>query len=306
MDSVWVSASIAMDKSATSGKFGSIVTGDGSSTMAERNIERVLRLFAVLTALILAMVVGFIAKQALLPVPSVASIESSSEFRIIPWLIDWLLVSAFAILMAFPMGLLTALYVSEIAPEPVSQVLVRLFGVLQAIPSIVVAWVGAVFATVRWGNDMAQLPTMGLIAVLLAMATYPNLVHILLERFALVPPSFKAASYALGASRWQTIRQTILPMVRPGAIAAALMGFRRVLGETAIVLVITHGIALGTLAVETCKTIPVAIATGAEVATPGTIQYQGVFFLGLIVLVVAYLLNHLAQCLMRLQGGEWE
>lgn len=269
-------------------------------------MERVLRLLAVLAVVILVMVIGFIVKEALLPIPNITSIGRALGFHIVPWLLEWLLVSLFAILIAFPMGLFTALYLSEIASEPVSQVLVTLFGVLQAIPSIVIASVGAVFAVARWGDDISRLPTMSLLAVLLAIATYPLLVYMLLERFALVPPSFRAASYALGAGRWQTIRYTILPMVRPGAIAVALRGFQRILGETAIVLVITRGIIRGSLAARTCKTIPLAIAMGADEAAPSSMQYQGVFILGLIVLVAAYLLNHLAQCLMRLQGGEWE
>ncbi len=304
---VWGSAYIAMDKRATSGRRG-LVFERGCSQMVERNMEILLRFMAMLTIAILVVVVGFIAKEAFLPTPVTGGLQSDVSFSLISLVVDWLLVSFCAILMAFPLGLLTALYITEIASQPVAGALTAIFGVLAAIPSIIIGFIGVVIAITRWGSDLplSRIPMVGGVALLLAVATFPSLVCSLLDRFSLVPPSFKAASYALGASRWQTIRRTILPMVSPGTAAAGLMGFRRVLGETVIVLLISHGISQSAGTTRPLATIPVAMAYKAEIAAPGTSQYQTIFALGLILLATAYGLNHLAQRLMRLQGGEWE
>lgn len=273
------------------------------TAVVERNVERFLFLSTFLTAVVAVAFLGLFFKEAFVPFLFVGSLNALFKLYMLPWIFAWLAISFKALIIAFPFALFSALYISEIAPERLSKVFRFLFRLFEATPTVIVAGIGVALVAVR-GRVGAGPTLAGVIAVLLAVSVYPALVCYLLDRFTVVPKSFKMASYALGASRWQTIKSTILPLVSPGAAAAALMGFRRILGEIIVALVVIQTADSRFLQEGISQMVPLSMVFGSESAVSGTILYHDVFILGFLMLLLSYLLNHFAQRLIRAQGGE--
>ena len=238
----------------------------------------------------------------------------ASIYGALPYIVGTLLSSLIALVIATPIGILTAIFLSEVASPRVATPLTFMIELLAAIPSVVFGLWGvfvlAPFLRVTveaWiSSTLGFIPFLGgpvfgiglfTAGVILAIMILPTIVSIAREVIRSVPDSQREAMLALGATRWEVITKAVLPFARSGIVGAIILGLGRALGETlAVTMVIGNGQAIPTHLFDQAQTIASKIATTFNEATIG-IQTSSLIALGLILLVITISLNVLARLL---------
>ena len=241
----------------------------------------------------------------------------------LPYLVGTVLSSAIAIVIATPVALLTAVYLSELAPRRVAIPLTFLIELIAAVPSVVIGLWG-VFVLTPFLRDTIESflahsigvsvglfagPPLGIglfaAGVILAIMILPTIVSISRDVITSVPASQREAMFALGATRWEVVTKAVLPAARSGIAGAVILGLGRALGETmAVTMVIGNGDKIPASLFDQAQTISSKIATSFSEASVG-IQTSSLIALGLILLVLSIGLNVAARMLVgRRSGGE--
>ena len=233
-------------------------------------------------------------------------------FGLFPILIGSLIVTVGATIIAIPIGLCTAVFISEISPRWLRDILKPAVEVLGGIPSVVLGFLG-IIVLAPYLRVLFNLPT-GLSAftgsVLLAAMSLPTIVSIADDALDAVPRSYRNASLALGATDWQTIWSVTVPAARSGILTAFMLGIGRTIGETMTVMMVTgnapvlfKGIFSFFYPVRT-MTATIAAEMG-EVAT-GSIHYHVLFFIGIILFLFSLAINVTASAVVFKQRKRVE
>jgi phosphate transport system permease protein len=238
----------------------------------------------------------------------------------LPFIVGTLASSFLALLFAAPIGILTAIFLAEMAVPRIATPLTFMIELLAAIPSVVFGLWGvfvlAPFLRVTvesWISDTFGFipffagPTFGIglftAGVILAIMILPTIVSISREVIRSVPDSQREAMVALGATRWETITRAVLPYARSGIVGAVILGLGRALGETmAVTMVIGNGQDIPTRLFDQAQTIASKIATTFNEASVG-LQTSSLIALGLILLVITIVLNIVARLLVWRVAG---
>ena len=286
------------------------------SNWREFFVQQLIRLMGVSAIAFVAVIFLFLIKEgtpALAQVPLANLIGSRwyptfGIYGLLPLILGSLLVTAGAMAISLPLGLATAIFIAEIAPEWLREVLKPAIEIIAGIPSVVVGFVGiqVVAPLVR---DLMGAPT-GLTAftgvLLLAYMALPTIVSIAEDALDAVPQSYRNAAYALGATEWQTIWRVVLPAARPGVITAVMLGVGRAIGETMTVLMVTGNAARMPLGFDaffrSVRTMTATIAAEMGEVARGSTHYHVLFVVGLALFIVTFLINLLAA--MSIFGQE--
>ncbi len=215
---------------------------------------------------------------------------------------------------------MTAVYLSELSTTRLATPLTFMIELLAAIPSVVIglwgvfilapflrttveAWIVSVFGWIPFLGG----PTYGIglfsAGVILAIMILPTIVTISREVLQAVPGSQREAMFALGATRWETIRRAVIPFAKSGIIGAIILGLGRALGETmAVTMVIGNKDSIPTTLFDQTQTIASKIATTFNEASVG-IQTSSLIALGLVLLVITVLMNIVARLLVWRVAG---
>lgn len=247
----------------------------------------------------------------------------ASIYGALPFVVGTLLSSALAVLVAAPIGLLTAIFLAEFADRRLAVPLTFLIELLAAIPSVVIGLWGVfvlspflkatvetwVVGALGWIPFFGG-PTFGVglftAGIILAIMILPTIVSISREVIGSVPMSQREAMLALGATRWETAWRAVVPYARSGIIGAIILGLGRALGETmAVTMVIGNRDEVPTGLFDPAQTIASKIATSFAEASAG-IQMSSLIALGLVLLVITLGLNVVARLLVRRIGQSGE
>jgi phosphate transport system permease protein len=271
----------------------------------ERLITRLIQFAGFSTIVFVVMILYFLVSAGL---PALGEISLGNIFSarwypieeyygILPLLFGSLVVSLGAALVAVPFGIITAVYISEVAPRPVREILKPLVEILAGLPSVVLGFLGILVLS-PFLREFLNLPT-GLTAftgsLLLGGIAIPTIVSISEDALNTVPRSYREASLALGATQWETIWGVTLPAARSGVLTGVMLGIGRALGETMAVMMVTgnapvlpEGLDALFLPVRT-MTATIASEMG-EVAT-GTPHYHVLFLIGIVLFLFALAIN---------------
>ncbi|TXT62208.1 MAG: Phosphate ABC transporter permease [Promethearchaeota archaeon] len=151
-----------------------------------------------------------------------------------------ILVSVGALVIAIPLGIGTAIYISEIAPKRIKSVLKGTVEILAGIPSIIYGYFGSLIIS-KFIEDLFGIPQGNCWlngSFILGIMALPTIVSVCEDALSAVPESYKKASYALGATRWQTISKVMLPAAMSGITAGIILGMGRAIGETMAVVMV--------------------------------------------------------------------
>ncbi len=220
--------------------------------------------------------------------------EISKRYGVLAMIVGTFSVTLLAMLMAAPLGLGAAIYLSEFCPQRPREVLKVLVELLAAIPSVVWGFAGLTITSrliVRFTNaDVGVNLLNG--ALLLALMSVPIIVSLCEDALQAVPDSYREAAVALGATRWQTTWRVLVPAARHGLTAAVLLGFGRAIGETMAVLMATgHAINLPTSVLDPVRTLTANIAAELGEAPVGSTHYQVLFLTGVLLFLITFLVN---------------
>lgn len=218
----------------------------------------------------------------------------SPIFGIVPLILGTLWVSFFAILIALPFGISVAMYMSEVASERVRNFLKPVIELLNGIPSVVFGFFGLV-VIVPFLQKVFDLPVgeSGIAgSVVLAIMALPTIISVSEDAMRNCPRSMREASLALGATKWQTIKNVVMPYSSSGIASGVVLGIGRAVGETMAVLMVTGNAAvMPTSLFEPLRTIPATIAAELGEAPAGSAHYQSLFLLGVILFIITVLIN---------------
>jgi phosphate transport system permease protein len=225
-----------------------------------------------------------------------------AEYGILSMVVSTLMVTGGALLIAVPIGIGVAAYLSDVAHWRVREILKPVVEILAGIPSVVVGFLGIVL----FGPLIAKVfhTGHGLNAangsVLLAIMALPTIISISEDALSAVPAAYGEASLALGASRWQTLVRVKLPAGLSGIIAATMLGMGRAIGETMTVLMATgnarsfpHGF------LESVRTMTAGIAIELGEVPYYTTHYYALFAIGLVLFIMTFAVNMAADVVLR-------
>lgn len=227
-----------------------------------------------------------------------APVSSVPKFGLVPILSGTLAVTAIAIVLAMPVSVGAALYLSEVAHPREREIVKPLIEVLAGIPSVVMGFFGyvvlgqAVKAVFHAEVEHNAL-TGGLVLALMAI---PTIVTVSEDAMRSVPRQFREASLALGASRWETAWRVVLPASASGVTAATMLGLGRAVGETMAMLMCTgNAPAIPTSLLQPVRTMTATIASEMGEVAYGSPHYHALFMVGVILFLVTLLINSAAR-----------
>jgi phosphate transport system permease protein len=225
------------------------------------------------------------------------------SFGILPLLGGTMLITVIACLVAVPIGLASAIYLSEYAPKAVRKIIKPILEVLAGVPTIVYGYfalsiVTPIIQTVFPGTGIFNALSAGIVVGVMIIPMVSSLSE---DAMSAVPRSLRDGAYALGATRFEVALKIVVPAAFSGIVASAVLAFSRAIGETMIVTLAagsTPNLTVNPLdSIQTMTAYIVQVSLGD---TPhGSVEYGSIFAVGMTLFVITFLLNILAQYIAR-------
>lgn len=275
----------------------------------EKIIKKLFLFFALVSLFILGLIIVFLFMEGI-PIFKVVSVGQflfgtewyptydPPSFGIWPLIVGSFAVTFFATLLAVPLGILAAVYVAELAPGWIKEVFKPVIELLAGLPSVVLGFFGmAVLAP--WLQVTFDLPTGLNIAnasLVLALMAVPTIASISEDAIYSVSQEFKEASYALGATRFETITRVVVPAALSGISTAVILGMARAIGETMVVLMVAGGAAAVPESIfDSVRPMPASIAAEMAEAPFRGAHYHALFATGIVLFGLTLAFNLVAD-----------
>ena len=223
------------------------------------------------------------------------------QFGVLAMVIGTVSVTALAMLIAVPLGLGAAVYVSEFSRPKTKEILKVVIELLAAIPSVVWGFIGyMVIAPILFrltGRPGVNLLNGGLI---LALMSVPVIVSVAEDSLRAVPDGYREAAMALGAGKWETVYRVLFPAARSGLLAAVLLGVGRAIGETMAVLMCTgQAVNVPRSVLDSVSTLTATIAAEMGEAVRGDMHYRVLFLIGIVLFAITTVVNVTADLIVK-------
>lgn len=218
-------------------------------------------------------------------------------FGILPLIGGSLIVTIGAGAIAIPLGLATAIFISEVIPRWAREILKPMVEILAGLPSVLLGFIGIlVLAPIT--REFLNLPT-GLTALtgalLLGAISIPTIVSVAEDALDAVPKTYRDAALAMGATKWQTIWRVTLPAARSGVLTAVMLGLGRAIGETMTVMMVTGNapvLPTGLSALfKPIRTMTATIAAEMGEVANGSVHYHALFLIGISLFLISLVVN---------------
>jgi len=225
-----------------------------------------------------------------------------AEFGILPLILGSLWVTVGAMFVCVPLGIGSALYINELASIRQKAILKPLIEILASIPSIVYGFFGMVILAPFLERLLGI--SIGLCvlnaSLVLGIMAIPSVCSIAEDALNYVPTSFREASFALGANRWQTLSKIVIPAAGSGLSTAIILGMSRAIGETMTVLMVAGGAAIIPHSFfNPVRPMTAAIAAEMGEAPMGSDHYHALFAIALILFLVTFIFNIIAELISK-------
>jgi phosphate transport system permease protein len=220
------------------------------------------------------------------------------DFGIFPLILGSFAVTALASVIAIPLGVMTAVYLAEIATARVREIIKPVVELLAALPSVVIGFFGMVIVA-PFLQDVFDVAT-GLnifnAGIMLAFMSIPTICSISEDAIFSVPNNLREASLALGATQWETIMRVVLPASISGISTAVILGMSRAIGETMVVLMVAGGAGMiPTSIFDPARPLPASIAAEMAEAPFRGDHYYALFATGIVLFMFTFIFNIIAD-----------
>jgi phosphate transport system permease protein len=220
------------------------------------------------------------------------------DFGIFPLIAASLAVTAFASAISIPLGVMTAIYLAEIATYRLRELVKPIVELLAALPSVVIGFFGMVIVAPFLQNALGVATGLNLFnaSLMLAFMSIPTICSISEDAIYSVSQEIKEASLALGATHWQTIYRVIIPASLSGITTAIILGMSRAIGETMVVLMVAGGATLiPTSIFDPVRPMPASIAAEMAEAPFRSDHYYALFATGIVLFFFTLVFNMIAE-----------
>jgi phosphate transport system permease protein len=233
-------------------------------------------------------------------------VPESNEFGILPLLTSTLITSFIAMCVAAPLGLGAAIYLSEYATQRARSILKPILEILAGIPTVVYGYFALTFVTPNllqalFGRENVGVYNMLAAGLTMGIMILPLVASMSEDALSSVPSSLRQASLGLGATKFETAVQIVVPAALSGVIAALIVAVSRAVGETMIVALAAGAgpnFTLNPFTAAETMTGHIARISGGDLSY-GSIQYDSIFAIGLTLFVMTLLLNILSGWVVR-------
>ncbi len=228
------------------------------------------------------------------------------EFGFFPFIMGTLWVTGVAVIIAFPLCLLTSIFLSEYAPTKIREFTSPLIDLLAGIPSVIYGIWGILVIVPLIKDYLA--PLFGTFStgysvlaggMVLAIMIFPVIIHVTVEVFKTVPYELREASWIVGATKWQTIKRVVLRKAMPGVIAAIVLGLSRAFGETMAVLMVAGNVArVPTSVFDPSYPLPALIANNYGEMLSVPLYDSALLLASLVLLLVVLIFNIISRLIL--------
>jgi phosphate transport system permease protein len=274
-------------------------------------IRYIFFLFAFVSIAILCMILFFLVREGV-PIFGEVSVKDflfgsywyptadPPDFGIFPLIVASLLVTFCSAAVAIPLGVMTAIYLAEIASRRIKEIAKPIVELLASLPSVVIGFFGMVIVA-PFLQDVFDIAT-GLnlfnASLMLAFMSVPTICTISEDAIASVPVELKEASLALGATQWQSIKSVILPASLSGLSTGVILGMSRAIGETMVVLMVAGGAGMVPSSIfDPVRPMPASIAAEMAEAPFRGDHYYALFATAMVLFLFTLIFNFIADYL---------
>ena len=225
-----------------------------------------------------------------------------AAYGILSQIMSTLLVTIGALLIAIPIGIGVAAYLSDVAHWRTREIVKPVVEILAGIPSVVVGFLGIVLVGPFLAKVSGQSHGLNALngSILLAIMSLPTIISISEDSLSAVPQAYSEASLALAGSRWQTLVRVKIPAALSGIIAAVMLGMGRAIGETMTVLMATgNARSFPTGFFQSVRTMTSNIAIEIGEVPYYTTHYYALFAIGLVLFIMTFIVNLIADVVLR-------
>ena len=220
--------------------------------------------------------------------------DDPMEFGILPLIVGSLTVMALATVIAVPLGVATAIYLSEVAKPGMRRIVKPFVELLAALPSVVIGFFGMVVVAPFLQNYLGASTGLNLLnaGLMLAFKSGPLICSVAEDAIYSVPRELREASLSLGATKWETLVRVVLPAASSGIGTAVMLGMSRSIGETMVVLMVAGGAAvIPTSLFDSVRPIPASIAAEMAEAPFHSEHYYALFATGIVLILFTLIFN---------------
>ncbi|WP_216828782.1 phosphate ABC transporter permease subunit PstC [Alkalihalobacterium elongatum] len=295
------------------------------SNIMDYLVEKAFFIFGMMAIFILAMILFFLLREGSGAIREVGLMEfltgtrwypsspQGAGYGALPFIIGSFMVTVGALAIAIPWGIFTAIFIAEVAPKRVREFLKPVIEILAIFPSVVLGFIALVILSPIIANvfNLSNGLTALTASVILSVMALPTIISIAEDSLRSVPKDYREAAYALGASKWETIKIIIVPAAKSGIVAGCMLGFGRAVGETMTVLMAAgnaidmplrefFGVVVPDF-LTSVRTLTANIAIeGSDVAW-GSLHYSALFVTALILFTITFVVNLIADILISKQ-----
>ena len=235
-------------------------------------------------------------------------VSDPPTFGISSFFVATLWVTLVATAISVPIGIACAAYLAEVASAKVRETVKPIIEILAGIPSVVMGFIGLMLLSplVQSAFNLNTGLCGFTAGIMLSLMSLPIIISISEDALRAVPDVFREASYALGATKWETVRHVCIPGALSGITAAVMLGVGRAIGETMTVLMVAGGaLAVPVSPADPMMPMTAAIASGIGNAVRGGLQYQALFAIGLILFILTLAVNLIADRVLERQRRKF-
>lgn len=295
------------------------------SNVLDYLMEKIFLVFGLIAVFVLFLILFFLIHEGSYAMREVGFIEfitttrwypsspQEAGYGALPFIMSSLMVTVGALIIAIPWGIFTAIFIAEIAPPKVREFLKPAVEILAIFPSVILGFIALVILSPIVANlfNLSNGLTALTASIILSVMALPTIISIAEDSIKSVPKDYREAAYALGASRWETIKMVTAPAAKSGIMAGVMLGFGRAVGETMTVLMAAgnaidmpvrefFGVVVPDF-LTSVRTLTANIAIeGSDVAW-GSLHYSSLFVLALILFIITFIVNMIADNLINKQ-----
>ena len=281
----------------------------------------------VLIFLTLAAVAVFLTTESMPAIIASKEFTGTADFSLVeyvlPLIFGTILASGIALVIAIPISIGIALFISHFAPRRLAAGLGYMIDLLAAVPSVVYGLWGGIWLVPKleplyvflntyfgWiplfgGEPSAPMRNLASASIVLAVMVLPIITAVSREVFLQTPRLQEEAALALGATRWETIRTVVIPFGRGGVVAASMLGLGRALGETmAVLMILAPGASFSLHILEVGRHNSIAANIASKQAEASGVDMSLLVFTGLVLFILTFIINALARWIVARSGPK--
>ncbi|WP_294536340.1 phosphate ABC transporter permease subunit PstC [uncultured Pseudoflavonifractor sp.] len=235
-----------------------------------------------------------------------ASTAKDPQFGILPFILTSIYGTAGAVVLGVPVGLMTAIFISKVAPKKVAAVVRPAVDLLAGIPSVVYGLIGMIVLVpaVREAFNLPDGASLFAAIIVLAVMILPSIISVSETALNAVPREYEEASLALGATHIETVFRVSVPAASSGIAASVVLGIGRAIGEAMAIMMVAGNVANMPGLFKSVRFLTTAVASEMSYAAVGSLQRQALFSIALVLFVFIMLINVVLNGLLKKKNKD--